>query len=219
MKKIILCFSLLLVLFGCSGNRESKESSKNNLATLENTKKEETEVNEYDLFVDDVIIPLFMEENWEELYTELAVYRYGSNSKFETLSNEQKEEIEVLLAFSSIAKEGEVDVEYGKSILGTINPNYSGICSKPIKDSVLSFFDNNAEEWNQKYLTSVEAEKKRNTPEPSIGMTAEEVKQSKWGEPKKINKTTTKYGVDEQWVYPNYKYIYLEDGIVTSIQE
>lgn len=55
--------------------------------------------------------------------------------------------------------------------------------------------------------------------EPQIGMTAEEVKNSTWGEPEKINKTTTKYGVIEQWVYYGYKYVYLEDGIVTAIQE
>lgn len=219
MRKIILCLSLLLIVVGCSENKESKESSNDDLTTSENSKKEEIEVNEYDLFVDDVIIPLFLEENWEELYAELAVYRYGSNSKFETLNNEQKEEIETLLSFSSIAEKGEVDIEYGKSILGTINPNYSGICSKPIKDAVLSFFDNNAEEWNQIYLASVEADEKRNAPEPAIGMTADEVRESKWGKPQKVNKTTTKYGVDEQWVYPNYKYIYLEDGIVTAIQE
>ena len=54
---------------------------------------------------------------------------------------------------------------------------------------------------------------------PSIGMTADEVRESTWGEPIKINKTTTEYGVDEQWVYDDYKYIYLEDGIVTAIQE
>lgn len=58
-----------------------------------------------------------------------------------------------------------------------------------------------------------------NRVEPSIGMTADEVKESTWGEPIKINKTTTEYGVDEQWVYNDYKYIYLEDGIVTAIQE
>ena len=55
--------------------------------------------------------------------------------------------------------------------------------------------------------------------EPQIGMTAEEVKNSNWGEPKKINKTTFEWGVTEQWCYPNYKYIYLDDGIVTAIQE
>lgn len=55
--------------------------------------------------------------------------------------------------------------------------------------------------------------------EPEIGMTAEEVKYSTWGKPTKINKTTTKYGVHEQWVYSSGKYIYFDDGVVTSIQE
>lgn len=55
--------------------------------------------------------------------------------------------------------------------------------------------------------------------EPRIGMMADEVRNSSWGYPQKINKTTTKYGVSEQWVYSGYKYIYLDDGIVTAIQE
>jgi hypothetical protein len=53
-------------------------------------------------------------------------------------------------------------------------------------------------------------------------MTAAEVKNSTWGDPSDINKTTTKYGVREQWVYRSSsktKYIYLEDGLVTAIQE
>lgn len=54
---------------------------------------------------------------------------------------------------------------------------------------------------------------------PSIGMTAEEVRNSTWGEPNKINKTTTKYGTSEQWVYGGGKYVYLDDGVVSAIQE
>ena len=54
---------------------------------------------------------------------------------------------------------------------------------------------------------------------PRIGMTKTEVKNSTWGSPEKINKTTTSYGVHEQWCYSNYKYIYFENGVVTSIQE
>ena len=50
-------------------------------------------------------------------------------------------------------------------------------------------------------------------------MTAEQVKKSTWGSPKDINKTTFSYGIKEQWVYSGYRYIYLEDGIVTAIQE
>ena len=55
--------------------------------------------------------------------------------------------------------------------------------------------------------------------EPRIGMTAEEVLKSTWGEPEHINKTTYSWGVKEQWCYSAYRYIYLENGIVTSISE
>lgn len=50
-----------------------------------------------------------------------------------------------------------------------------------------------------------------------IGMTQEEVLMSSWGKPTKINKTTNAYGTSEQWVYPNYNYLYFDDGILTSI--
>ncbi|AGK96763.1 zinc ribbon domain-containing protein [Clostridium pasteurianum] len=55
--------------------------------------------------------------------------------------------------------------------------------------------------------------------DPTIGMTADQVRKSTWGNPKSINRTTTAYGTSEQWVYPNYRYIYLDNGIVTSIQD
>lgn len=53
---------------------------------------------------------------------------------------------------------------------------------------------------------------------PKVGMTAQEVKDSQWGSPEKINKTTTAYTIHEQWVYSGYRYIYLDNGIVTAIQ-
>jgi hypothetical protein len=56
-------------------------------------------------------------------------------------------------------------------------------------------------------------------PDPQIGMTADEVRNSSWGNPREINRTTTAYGVSEQWVYSDYRYIYLDDGIVTAIQD
>ncbi|MCR8659316.1 hypothetical protein [Paenibacillus endoradicis] len=66
--------------------------------------------------------------------------------------------------------------------------------------------DKSRREYNEKYYA------------PSIGMTAEKVLTSTWGKPTDINKTTTKNGVHEQWVYYD-RYVYLEDGIVTAIQE
>lgn len=62
-------------------------------------------------------------------------------------------------------------------------------------------------------------QKSQNMSVPEIGMTESEVLDSTWGEPEKINKTTTKYGVHEQWVYSDNRYIYFDDGIVTAIQE
>jgi hypothetical protein len=55
--------------------------------------------------------------------------------------------------------------------------------------------------------------------EPAIGMTAEEVENSTWGKPTKINKTTYAWGTSEQWVYSGHRYIYLKNGTVTAIQE
>ena len=55
--------------------------------------------------------------------------------------------------------------------------------------------------------------------EPYIGMTEEEVLKSTWGAPIDKNRTRTKYGAHEQWIYGNGRYIYLDDGIVTSIQD
>lgn len=49
-------------------------------------------------------------------------------------------------------------------------------------------------------------------------MTKQDVLDSSWGAPKKINTTTTQYGVHEQWVYGGGNYLYFDDGILTSIQ-
>lgn len=51
-----------------------------------------------------------------------------------------------------------------------------------------------------------------------IGWNKELCKEA-WGEPRSINKTTTAYGVHEQWVYTSSRYLYFDDGKLTAIQE
>lgn len=51
-----------------------------------------------------------------------------------------------------------------------------------------------------------------------IGWNKELCKEA-WGEPQSINKTTTAYGVHEQWVYSTSRYLYFDDGVLTAIQE
>lgn len=55
--------------------------------------------------------------------------------------------------------------------------------------------------------------------DPAIGMTEQQVLDSSWGKPENINKTITTNDVEEQWCYSNNKYIYFDNGIVTTIQE
>lgn len=105
--------------------------------------------------------------------------------------------------------------------LNEIPPNYSGYASDVIMKFKLSLKSKGA--WEQMYNEQQQLlkviDKEKEVYEPQIGMTGDEVRHSSWGEPEDINKTTTKYSVSEQWVYDDFKYIYLEDGIVTAIQE
>lgn len=71
----------------------------------------------------------------------------------------------------------------------------------------------------QSKTDSEQFEEEFNRIPPAIGMTAEEVRKSTWGEPTKINKSTYSWGTSEQWVYSGYRYVYVENGIVTAIQE
>lgn len=50
-----------------------------------------------------------------------------------------------------------------------------------------------------------------------LGMTADQVRSS-WGNPRSINATITARGKHEQWVYGIGQYVYLTDGVVTTIQ-
>jgi len=54
---------------------------------------------------------------------------------------------------------------------------------------------------------------------PAIGMTPEEVLAGRWGEPLRVNSTTTKRGVREQWVYASGAYLYFRNGRLETIQQ
>jgi len=51
-----------------------------------------------------------------------------------------------------------------------------------------------------------------------IGMTREMAMES-WGYPEDINRSVGSWGVHEQWVYSNNRYLYIENGILTSWQD
>lgn len=53
---------------------------------------------------------------------------------------------------------------------------------------------------------------------PEIGMTKDQVLNTSWGKPNRINTTENAWGIHEQWCYSGQRYIYFDDGIVTTIQ-
>ncbi|HIY08554.1 MAG TPA: DUF2845 domain-containing protein [Firmicutes bacterium] len=75
--------------------------------------------------------------------------------------------------------------------------------------------------WNGRRYHKVSESVKvpEGTEAPSIGMTKEEALASTWGAPESINTTETSGNVHEQWVYPNNRYLYFDNGVLTGIQE
>lgn len=93
--------------------------------------------------------------------------------------------------------------------------DYSGPLASEILKSV-NAYSKDIKEFNES-IARVKVQESK--PQPKIGMTASEVENSQWGKPKIVNRTTTAYGVSEQWVYSSGKYVYLDNGIVDAIQD
>ncbi|WP_262176540.1 hypothetical protein [Saccharococcus sp. Marseille-Q5394] len=129
-------------------------------------------------------------------------------------------EFKALLSYN-IAMDYKVRGDKKKAIeeIMEIPDDYNGV----FVDKITKF-----KELNKSEISEVKSEERRTErlvekweamKEPSIGMSASDVKSSRWGKPMRVNKTTIKYGVREQWVYSGNRYLYLEDGFVTAIQE
>jgi len=91
------------------------------------------------------------------------------------------------------------------------------------KNGIITILDTqfDAFYFSEKYKHNNMVDKLKDNPlmEPYIGMNSDEVRDSTWGEPKKVNKTTYTWGTTEQWCYSDYRYIYFENGVVIAISE
>lgn len=75
-----------------------------------------------------------------------------------------------------------------------------------------------AEEEKNRRLVDAADKARRKREGVRIGMTQEEVLLSSWGRPTKVNRTISASGVNEQWVYEGFNYLYFRDGVLTTIQ-
>jgi hypothetical protein len=55
-------------------------------------------------------------------------------------------------------------------------------------------------------------------PSPKIGMSADQALETNWGTPEKKNVTVMAGHRSEQWVFPDRGYLYIEDGVLRTIQ-
>ena len=107
---------------------------------------------------------------------------------------------------------------YAYDIIKKIPNTYKGKYAEDIeitKAQIKRKSDEVTDEWD----AQEKQEKIQNT-DPQIGMTKEEViNATRWGKPNEVNRTTTQYGIEEQWIYSGYRYLYFEDGKLTVIQD
>ena len=55
--------------------------------------------------------------------------------------------------------------------------------------------------------------------EPYIGMSESDINNTAWGRYEDKNETITRYGTHTQYCFSGYRYVYTENGVVTSIQK
>lgn len=53
--------------------------------------------------------------------------------------------------------------------------------------------------------------------DPAVGMNEHDASNTMWGRPETINRTVTRNGTREQWVFGVGRYVYLENGRVTAV--
>ncbi|USK69190.1 lipoprotein [Peribacillus asahii] len=200
------------------------EQKMNNLQKLL-SKREEEEKDREEVTISErinAIVKLLDEHDYDAIISE-----YGSN---------EDEEVRTLVKYARALNDVEsLDVSYVSMSLRSlawIDPNYNGVKADEIKSFASKYLTK--EKWAELHeqersydalmkarneRLEKEAEEEARKPLPTIGMTTDEVLNSKWGRPQDINRTTTANGTSEQWVYDGYKYLYFEDGILTTIQD
>jgi len=103
---------------------------------------------------------------------------------------------------------------------------------KPLSSQCIKYFDAfkrpsfhrvyNAtdSEWESSLANMKELCEQSTRPGVRFGMTAKQVvEQTNWGKPNSINRSGSKYGTREQWVYGDGSYLYFENGRLTSYQD
>ncbi|MBU8573790.1 hypothetical protein [Bacillus pumilus] len=228
-KYILFILGTVVILSGCGQNKVTEESSSSKTVTVN---EETSSANDsHNLTEEDrKLIRLIKEEKFDEVISKTSelnnvfqkdYYFIASAFKKNKDLNGKKAKVENYDSYAYI--EAMLDkVKYSN--------DHSDLKIKQIKKdnlvkikSLEKLKNQNAE--RDKYEIEEYERKKQiedttlNPQSVSIGMTEDDVLLNGWGRPTKVNTNVTKNRILKQWVYKGNKYLYFEDGILTSISK
>ncbi|MEK4049950.1 hypothetical protein [Bacillus sp. FSL K6-2839] len=228
-KSILFILGAIFILSGCGQNKVSEESTSTKNVTSE---EKVSSVNDSRNLTEEdrKLIRLIKEEKFDEVISKTAelkevfqkdYYFIASAFKKNKELNEKKTNVENYDSYAYI--EAMLDkVKYSNA--------HTDLKYKQIKKDNLARIkslenlknQNTARDKNEieGYERKKQIEDRTIDPQSvSIGMTEDDVLLNGWGRPAKVNTNVTKNRTLKQWVYKGNKYLYFEDGILTSISK
>ncbi|AVM24336.1 hypothetical protein [Bacillus pumilus] len=228
-KSILFILGTIVILSGCGQNKVTEESSSTK-TVIANEEKSSANDSHNLTEEDRKLIQLIKEEKFDEVISKTSelnnvfqkdYYFIASAFKKNKDLNEKKANVENYDSYAYI--EAMLDkVKYSN--------DHSDLNFKQFKKDNLDKIKSletlkNQNEVKDKNETEEYERKKQiedrtlNPQSISIGMTEDDVLINGWGRPTKVNTNITKNRTLKQWVYKGNKYLYFEDGILTSISK
>ncbi|WP_144523185.1 hypothetical protein [Bacillus pumilus] len=228
-KYILFILGAIFILSGCGQNKVSEESTSSKNVTSE--EKVSTANESHNLTEEDrKLIRLIKEEKFDEVISKTAELKevfqkdyYFIASAFKKNKELDGKELDVENHDSYMYIEAMLDkVKYSNDHTDLKFKQFKKRNLEKIKSLETLKTENTTIDKNEieEYERNKQIEDRTLNPQSvSIGMTEEDVLLNGWGRPTKVNTNVTKSRTLKQWVYKENKYLYFEDGILTSISK
>ncbi|OMD43025.1 hypothetical protein [Paenibacillus odorifer] len=167
-----------------------------------------------------------MQREHKNLYDSIESERWMSANRYLDEENLRDDtNFSVISSYVELRTEFDVGIINGEDNYSSLKPKIDSIKNEILdydgefKEQISEFINGFDQEYVIFHHADTSSPEKENDSLPYIGMSEEKLLQTLWGKPKEINKTETKDGISEQWVYESNRYVYLDNGVVTAIQE
>ncbi|MWV44976.1 hypothetical protein GRF59_15240 [Paenibacillus sp. HJL G12] len=230
---IVLYLTLIVVILSGCNNVTPAKSKENALEYLKKQKYTDVmkvldkEVEKYIEMSKDPTVYNYKLDLPEDLKQKIDLYNYASslNSKENEDYTSALDSLEYLDPIPGIITKEEL-AKYEQE-LHKLNPKYLSfkqrangeVYEDPIEKQKKIDELKLKEEKEREERVKASNEADKNPYSPQIGMTKDQVLASTWGKPKNINRTKTATLTHEQWVYGSNRYLYFDNGILTTIQD